>query len=162
MAPSCFTFCSHCLFMVSLSLVFLTFGRKKLCLVVCFGPYAALEVIGYQNKQFCVYVLHNHKGIASYVFVHDHCQCLDTTAAMTEGGDRLYLTTPVIHSSVMSQKANLDIYLKLENLQPPGSFKIRGISNMCQTVCHVCSFCLDRGWEKLGMRVGERGWAGAR
>ena len=44
--------------------------------------------------------LHNHKGIAPYVFVHDHCQCLDTTAAMTEGGDRLYLTTPVIHSSV--------------------------------------------------------------
>ena len=57
---------------------------------------------------------------------------------MTEGGEKLYLTTPVMHSSVMSQNTNFDIYLKLDNLQPPGSFKIRGISNMCQKVCHIC------------------------
>ncbi|KAK7088084.1 L-serine dehydratase/L-threonine deaminase-like [Littorina saxatilis] len=47
-------------------------------------------------------------------------------------GNHLYEKTPVIHSMSMSKQAKCDVFLKLDNLQPPGSFKIRGISNMCQ------------------------------
>ncbi|KAL8581220.1 hypothetical protein ACOMHN_038320 [Nucella lapillus] len=51
---------------------------------------------------------------------------------MSEGTNGLYLKTPLIHSGALSGEASVDVFLKLDNLQPPGSFKIRGISNMCQ------------------------------
>jgi L-serine/L-threonine ammonia-lyase len=38
--------------------------------------------------------------------------------------------TPLIHSSTLSKSAGCQIYLKLENLQPSGSFKSRGIGNL--------------------------------
>ena len=41
----------------------------------------------------------------------------------------LIVTTPVDHSSSCSKIAGADIYLKLENYQRTGSFKIRGASN---------------------------------
>ncbi|GFO10489.1 serine dehydratase [Plakobranchus ocellatus] len=44
----------------------------------------------------------------------------------------LYVETPVLLSHQLSSKAGYKVYLKLENLQPPGSFKIRGISHMIQ------------------------------
>ena len=37
--------------------------------------------------------------------------------------------TPLIHSTILSKHAGCQIYLKLENLQPSGSFKSRGIGN---------------------------------
>ncbi|KAJ4295375.1 catabolic L-serine/threonine dehydratase [Kalmusia sp. IMI 367209] len=37
--------------------------------------------------------------------------------------------TPLIHSSILSKHAECQIFLKLENLQPSGSFKSRGIGN---------------------------------
>lgn len=37
--------------------------------------------------------------------------------------------TPLIHSSILSKHSGCQIYLKLENLQPSGSFKSRGIGN---------------------------------
>lgn len=37
--------------------------------------------------------------------------------------------TPLIYSSILSKHAGCQIYLKLENLQPSGSFKSRGIGN---------------------------------
>lgn len=37
--------------------------------------------------------------------------------------------TPLIHSTILSKQAGCQIYLKLENLQPSGSFKSRGIGN---------------------------------
>ncbi|XP_076453256.1 L-serine dehydratase/L-threonine deaminase-like [Babylonia areolata] len=51
---------------------------------------------------------------------------------MSEGSTSLYLKTPVVHSGAMSRLGSFNVFLKLDNLQPPGSFKIRGISNMCQ------------------------------
>ena len=38
--------------------------------------------------------------------------------------------TPLIHSPILSKHAGCQIYLKLENLQPSGSFKSRGIGNL--------------------------------
>jgi L-serine/L-threonine ammonia-lyase len=44
----------------------------------------------------------------------------------------LYIETPLIESQVLSILAGRSIWLKLEALQPPGSFKIRGIGHACQ------------------------------
>jgi len=42
---------------------------------------------------------------------------------------RPWRETPLIHSSILSKHAGCQIYLKLENLQPSGSFKSRGVGN---------------------------------
>ena len=44
----------------------------------------------------------------------------------------LHIQTPVIFSPVLSEKLQKNIYLKLESLQPTGSYKIRGIGKLCQ------------------------------
>ena len=46
----------------------------------------------------------------------------------------LHMVTPSIRSTPISKKAGFDVYLKLENLQVPGSFKIRGIGNLVTKV----------------------------
>ncbi|WP_062219970.1 pyridoxal-phosphate dependent enzyme [Aureimonas sp. D3] len=43
----------------------------------------------------------------------------------------LHIETPLIASSPLSRRG-LDVLLKLEALQPPGSFKIRGIGHACE------------------------------
>ncbi|XP_071945359.1 L-serine dehydratase/L-threonine deaminase-like [Antedon mediterranea] len=45
---------------------------------------------------------------------------------------QLYVRTPLIESTALSKHAPFKVYLKLENTQPTGSFKIRGISNLCK------------------------------
>ncbi|GFS19575.1 serine dehydratase, partial [Elysia marginata] len=45
---------------------------------------------------------------------------------------QLHVETPVLLSHQLTTKTGYKVYLKLENLQPPGSFKIRGISHMIQ------------------------------
>ena len=44
----------------------------------------------------------------------------------------LHIETPLIESRALSVAAGRDIRLKLEALQPPGSFKIRGIGAACE------------------------------
>ncbi|WP_406625325.1 pyridoxal-phosphate dependent enzyme [Acidovorax sp. SDU_ACID1] len=44
----------------------------------------------------------------------------------------LHIATPCIESHPLSQAAGRRVWLKLENLQPPGSFKIRGIGLACE------------------------------
>ncbi|CAK8680276.1 unnamed protein product [Clavelina lepadiformis] len=44
----------------------------------------------------------------------------------------LHIETPYRRSHSLSKVSGLEIYLKLENVQPPGSFKIRGIGHLCQ------------------------------
>lgn len=44
----------------------------------------------------------------------------------------LHITTPLIQSAPLSQTAGRNIWLKLEALQVPGSFKIRGIGLACE------------------------------
>ena len=44
----------------------------------------------------------------------------------------MHVVTPLIHSTALSSIAGRDVFLKLENVQPSGSFKIRGIGRTMQ------------------------------
>lgn len=44
----------------------------------------------------------------------------------------LHIATPLVESTPLSKAAQRTVWLKLEALQPPGSFKIRGIGAACQ------------------------------
>jgi L-serine/L-threonine ammonia-lyase len=45
---------------------------------------------------------------------------------------QLHLTTPLLRHDALSAALGKDVLLKMENLQPSGSFKLRGIGNMCR------------------------------
>jgi L-serine/L-threonine ammonia-lyase len=45
---------------------------------------------------------------------------------------QLHIETPLIYSAEFSKQYNRDVYLKLELLQPSGSFKLRGIGHLIQ------------------------------
>jgi L-serine/L-threonine ammonia-lyase len=45
---------------------------------------------------------------------------------------RLHIETPLIESGALAGKDGQRVWLKMEALQPPGSFKIRGIGFACQ------------------------------
>lgn len=53
---------------------------------------------------------------------------------MESGDQQLHIVTPTIQSMPLTKIAGFDVYLKLENLQIPGSFKIRGIGNLIKKV----------------------------
>ncbi len=44
----------------------------------------------------------------------------------------LHIQTPLIESQLLSLKSGCSIFLKLETMQPPGSFKIRGMGAACE------------------------------
>ncbi|XP_043835727.1 serine dehydratase-like [Dromiciops gliroides] len=44
----------------------------------------------------------------------------------------LHIVTPLLESWTLSLAAGTTVFLKLENVQPAGSFKIRGIGHFCQ------------------------------
>lgn len=46
---------------------------------------------------------------------------------------KLHIETPLIESRPLSIITGSSVWLKLEALQPPGSFKIRGIGHACET-----------------------------
>ena len=65
----------------------------------------------------------------------------------------LHLKTPLIKSLPLSRKYGAPVYLKLDNLQPPGSFKIRGIGLTCQKA-------KENGFKKIvGSSGGNAGMA---
>jgi L-serine/L-threonine ammonia-lyase len=43
----------------------------------------------------------------------------------------LHITTPLLRHAPLSRALGKDVLLKMENLQPAGSFKLRGIGTMC-------------------------------
>lgn len=45
----------------------------------------------------------------------------------------LHIQTPLIESLALGRAAGREVWLKLEALQPPGSFKMRGIGLACET-----------------------------
>lgn len=45
-----------------------------------------------------------------------------------------HIVSPVLESLPLSKAAGTNVYMKLENVQPTGSFKIRGIGRLCQEV----------------------------
>jgi L-serine/L-threonine ammonia-lyase len=46
----------------------------------------------------------------------------------------LHIHTPLIQSQVLSAITGREVYLKLEALQPSGSFKIRGVGALCESL----------------------------
>ncbi|XOT96107.1 pyridoxal-phosphate dependent enzyme, partial [Alcaligenes pakistanensis] len=48
----------------------------------------------------------------------------------------LHLETPLIYSHALSDQLGKQIWLKMDALQPSGSFKIRGIGHLCQHHAH--------------------------
>lgn len=48
----------------------------------------------------------------------------------------LHITTPLLSSRPLSLLAGREVMLKMEALQPPGSFKIRGIGLACESYQH--------------------------
>ena len=46
--------------------------------------------------------------------------------------EQLFIKTPLVHSVVISERATVPVYLKLDALQCSGSFKDRGIGHFCQ------------------------------
>ena len=55
---------------------------------------------------------------------------LDSSQNLVEG--KLHAKTPLIESPKLSNLAKKQVLLKLDNLQPSGSFKIRGLGNLVQ------------------------------
>ncbi|KAF1661664.1 Serine dehydratase-like, partial [Aptenodytes patagonicus] len=54
-------------------------------------------------------------------------------AAQPGRGEKpFHIVSPVLESLPLSQAAGTKVYMKLENVQPTGSFKIRGIGHLCQ------------------------------
>lgn len=51
----------------------------------------------------------------------------------------LFAYTPLIHSTPLSQLTGRNVYLKLDCLQPSGSFKDRGMAHLCTTVKKIYS-----------------------
>nr|XP_060485007.1 serine dehydratase-like [Panthera onca]XP_060485008.1 serine dehydratase-like [Panthera onca]XP_060485009.1 serine dehydratase-like [Panthera onca]XP_060485010.1 serine dehydratase-like [Panthera onca]XP_060485011.1 serine dehydratase-like [Panthera onca]XP_060485012.1 serine dehydratase-like [Panthera onca] len=47
-------------------------------------------------------------------------------------GGHFHVVTPLLESRALSQVAGTTVFLKCENVQPAGSFKIRGIGHFCQ------------------------------
>lgn len=46
---------------------------------------------------------------------------------------QLHINTPLLNSRPLSELSGRNVWLKMDALQPPGSFKIRGIGLACQT-----------------------------
>ncbi|NWH77972.1 SDSL protein, partial [Piaya cayana] len=54
-------------------------------------------------------------------------------AAQPSGGEKpFHIISPILESLPLSKAAGTKVYMKLENVQPTGSFKIRGIGHHCQ------------------------------
>ncbi|MCP4438101.1 MAG: pyridoxal-phosphate dependent enzyme [Aureispira sp.] len=47
--------------------------------------------------------------------------------------DKLHIETPIFESYTLNNKLGKRIFFKMDCFQPSGSFKIRGIGNLCQT-----------------------------
>ncbi|XP_048198852.1 serine dehydratase-like [Perognathus longimembris pacificus] len=57
---------------------------------------------------------------------------MEGTLAGRATAEPFHITTPLLESWALSQVAGTTVFLKCENVQPAGSFKIRGIGHFCQ------------------------------
>ncbi|KAM4649207.1 serine dehydratase-like isoform 2-T6 [Amazona ochrocephala] len=53
-------------------------------------------------------------------------------AQPSRGQKPFHIVSPVLESLPLSRAAGTKVYMKLENVQPTGSFKIRGIGHLCR------------------------------
>ncbi|XP_012519015.1 PREDICTED: serine dehydratase-like isoform X2 [Propithecus coquereli] len=57
---------------------------------------------------------------------------MESSLAGRVKGEPFHTVTPMLESWALSQVAGMTVFLKCENMQPTGSFKIRGIGHFCQ------------------------------
>nr|KAF6282784.1 serine dehydratase like [Myotis myotis] len=57
---------------------------------------------------------------------------MESPLAECAKGGHFHVVTPLLESWALSQVAGTTVFLKCENVQPAGSFKIRGIGHFCQ------------------------------
>lgn len=71
-----------------------------------------------------------------------------------------HLVSPLLESLPLSRVAGTKVYMKLENVQPTGSFKIRGIGHFCQEVsvaggavggCNGGTRCSPQFWGHMAL-----------
>ncbi|KAF6082871.1 serine dehydratase like [Phyllostomus discolor] len=59
---------------------------------------------------------------------------MESSPADHAKSEPFHTVTPLLESWALSQVAGVPVFLKCENVQPTGSFKIRGIGHFCQEV----------------------------
>ncbi|XP_023576337.1 L-serine dehydratase/L-threonine deaminase isoform X2 [Octodon degus] len=69
-------------------------------------------------------------------------------------GEPLHIKSPLRDSMALSKVADTNVYLKMDNSQPSGSFKIRGIGHFCKTWA-------ERGCQHFVCSSGNAGLAAA-
>lgn len=83
---------------------------------------------------------------------------MEASLAKCARGKPFHIVTPLLESWPLSQMAGTPVLLKYENVQPTGSFKIRGIGHFCQEV-RMCGqegrmSCTGMGGRAVGRRRG--------
>nr|XP_057946800.1 synaptotagmin-14-like isoform X5 [Doryrhamphus excisus] len=58
--------------------------------------------------------------------------CFLGSSSSNAMAEHMHVNTPLLESIAMSKRVGTTVYLKMENSQPSGSFKIRGIGHLCQ------------------------------
>lgn len=81
---------------------------------------------------------------------------MESPLAECAKGGHFHVVTPLLESWALSQVAGTTVFLKCENVQPAGSFKIRGIGHFCQEV-RVCG---QEGRREVVPEGGEGGGVG--
>eukprot|EP00794_Sanderia_malayensis_P013914 gene13914-15363_t len=67
---------------------------------------------------------------------------------------KLYVKTPLIESLQISKRVGYNVYIKMENLQPSGSFKLRGLSYHCMKVLNEgCKHLVSSSGGNAGLAV---------
>lgn len=81
-------------------------------------------------------------------------------SAAMEAERPFHLVSPLLESLPLSRVAGTKVYMKLENVQPTGSFKIRGIGHFCQEVsvaggavggCNGGTRCSPQFWGHMAL-----------
>ncbi|KFV77395.1 Serine dehydratase-like, partial [Dryobates pubescens] len=70
-----------------------------------------------------------------------------------KGEKPFHIVSPLLESLPLSKAAGTKVYMKLENVQPTGSFKIRGIGHLCQEVRGNAGLAASYSAKKLGLPI---------
>ena len=90
----------------------------------------------------CLIVSLHHVPPITFAFVKKSstlplrdCRIFAMAAApIADGAEKLYAKTPLVYSMPLSALVGKPVYLKLDALQASGSFKDRGMANLCSTL----------------------------
>ncbi len=77
----------------------------------------------------------DHNGNQSLHLKHQHGNVhARVDWSILNEAKKLYVVTPLIESLQISKRVGYNVFIKMENLQPCGSFKLRGLSYHCLKV----------------------------